>query len=410
MTNYLKRLADQQLERALTRAGAVVIEGPKACGKTKTSLQRAASVVEVDTDPNVEQLMTTNPQLILDGATPRLFDEWHLQPTLWNLIRRRVDQERRKGLFILTGSAAPSADLARHSGAGRFARVRMHTMTLLETGHSSAQVSLNDLVGGCDAEAAESELGLPDLVERLARGGWPGFIGEPLDAAIEGVRDYVTSLVEVDVPQGVQVAHDPLRMRRLLVALARGTATEMTVSTLATDAQLSRDAVREYVSSLTRVFALDDQPAWSSHLRSKARLRQEGKRHLADPSLAVAALNATPDMLMRDLRYTGQLFESQVIHDLRVYSGQMVSHARDTTGAKVDAIIEYPQGPVLLVEVKLGWHPQVIDQAAESLTRFADKIDPSHHPNIIRVIITGGGFAFRRPDGVQVVPLASLAP
>ncbi|WP_235827047.1 ATP-binding protein [Actinomyces culturomici] len=408
MADYRSRIADDQLRRALARAGAVVIEGPKACGKTETALQCAQSVVEVDTDPNVAQLMMTAPELILDGENPRLFDEWHLQPALWNLVRRRVDREKTKGLFILTGSAAPSADLARHSGAGRFARVRMSTMSLAETGHSTGAVSLANIVAGSDVSAGDPGVTLPELLDRLTCGGWPGFLNESTDAVLEGVRDYLTSLVEVDLPMGMEIGHDPVRVRRLLVALARGVATETSIATLVADTGLARETVVSYLSSLMRVFAIEDQPAWSSHLRSKASLRKEGKRHLADPSLAVAALRADPRSLLRDLRYAGQLFESQVVHDLRVYSAQLVSHARDSAGAEVDAVIEYPGGPLLLIEIKLGWHEEVLDAAAASLTRFAAKIDPKLHPDVIRLVITGGGYAFTRTDGVRVVPLTAL--
>ncbi len=407
---YLSRQADSDLEAALRRAGAVVIEGPKACGKTATALQVAASTVEVDTDPNVEQVMATVPHLLLEGPTPRLFDEWHLQPLLWNLIRRRVDEVQGKGLFILTGSAAPSADLARHSGAGRFARVRMRTMSLHESGHSGGTVRLRDLVAGETIEAGEPDLPFEQLIQRLATGGWPGFLEDALDDKLLGVRDYLQSLVEVDLRSVSEVSHDPARIRRLLRALARGVATEMNLSTLAADADLSRDAARAYLGVLARVFAIEDQPAWSSHLRSKATLRQEPKRQLADPSLAVAALETGPEALMRNLAYTGQLFESQVVHDLRVYSGQTVTHARDTTGAEVDAIVEYQNGVLLLVEAKLGWQAEMIDQAAASLDRFAAKVDPERHPDVHRVVITGGGYSYRRPDGICVVALSSLAP
>lgn len=407
---YRKRIADHELRAALRRAGAVVIEGPKACGKTETALQVAASTVAVDTDPSVDQVMATVPELLLEGPTPRLFDEWHLQPRLWNLVRRRVDQEHDKGLFILTGSAAPRADLARHSGAGRFARVRMDTMSFAESGDSTGAVRLADVVAGEQIAAAEPELDLAGLVARMARGGWPGYLeASPADAVL-GVRDYLTSLVDVELRELGDAVHDPVRVRRLVRALARGVATEMTLTALATDADLSRDAVRAYLATLARVFATQDQLAWSSHLRSRAILRKEPKRHLADPSLAVAALDADPDVLMRDLAYAGQLFESQVVHDLRVYAGRPVMHARDSTGAEVDAVVECAGGVLLLVEAKLGWRADTVDKAAESLARFAAKVDPEHHPTVRRVVITGGGYSYVRPDGTYVVAFASLAP
>lgn len=405
---YLKRQADNDLGDALRRAGAVVVEGPKACGKTATAQQVAASTVEVDTDPNVAQLMATIPHRLLEGPTPRLFDEWHVQPGLWNLIRRRVDELQAKGQFILTGSAAPSADLARHSGAGRFARVRMRTMSLHESGHSTGAVRLKDLVDGSPVDAGEPDLAFEDLIERMATGGWPGFLQNLASDRLLDVRDYLTSLVEVDLLS--EVTHDPVRVRRLMQALARGVATEMNLKTLATDADLSRTATSDYLQSLARIFATEDQPAWPSRLRSHAMLRKEPKRHLADPSLAVAALQASPDSLMRNLEYAGQLFESQVVHDLLIYSGQTVCHARDNTGAEVDAVIEFPHGVLVLVEVKLGWTAEVVDQAAASLARFAAKVDAHRHPHVRRVVITGGGYSFQRTDGTYVVALAALQP
>ena len=405
---YRARQADEELRAALRRAGAAVVEGPKACGKTETALQVAASSVEVDTDPNVPRLMETVPHLVLDGPTPRLLDEWHLEPRLWNLVRRRVDETHTKGQFILTGSAAPSADLGRHSGAGRFARVRMRTMSLEESGHSTAAVRWRDLVAGDAIEAGEPALPFEGLIERLATGGWPGFLDDRPSDVVAGVRDYLDSLVDVDLRAVSDVAHDPVRIRRLLRALARVVGTEINVSTLAADAELSRDATRDYLTVLARVFAIEDQPAWSSHLRSRAMLRREPKRHLADPSLAVAALQARPDSLMRDLAYAGQLFESQVVHDLRVYSGRTVMHARDSVGAEVDAVVEENDGVLVIVEAKLGWQGDVVDRAADSLARFAAKVDPSLHPTVRRVIITGGGYSYRRPDGTAVVALISL--
>jgi len=407
---YLQRQADVDLRMALRRAGAVVVEGPKACGKTATAMQVAASTVAIDTDPNVAQLMGTVPHVLLEGATPRLFDEWHLQPQLWNLVRRHVDEVQDKGLFILTGSAAPSADLARHSGAGRFARVRMRTMSLHESGHSSGRVSVASLMRGQDVEATESPLPFEELIQRLATGGWPGFLRNTLDDRLLNVRDYLKSLIDVDVHSVSDVAHDPVRIRRLFLALARGVATEMNLSTLSKDADLSRDATRGYLGVLTQLFALEDQPAWSSHLRSKATLRKEPKRHLADPSLAVAALESGPNALMRDLAYAGQLFESQVVHDLRVYSGQEVYHARDSSGVEVDALVETGDGTVMIVEAKLGWNQDIVDGAVASLDRFASKIDRNRHPLVRRVVITGGGYSYQRPDGAYVVALATLAP
>lgn len=263
-------------------------------------------------------------------------------------------------------------------------------MTFAETGHSSRTLSLSYIVAGHKFSAGKAALRLREILERLAQGGWPGFLDETTPAVLEGLRDYLSSLVEVELATGIGTGHDPVWGRRFFVALARGGSAEISISPLASDAGVTRETVSSYPAALTRVFAIEDQPAWLSHLRSKAALRKEGKRHLADPSLPVAALRTDPQRLVRDLRYAGRLFESQAVHDLGVYSGQLVSHARDCAGAEVDAVIEYPGGPLLLIEIKLGFYEDVIEAASASLARLAAKIDPALHPDVVRLIITGG--------------------
>lgn len=263
-------------------------------------------------------------------------------------------------------------------------------MTFAETGHSSRTLSLSDIVAGHKFSAGKAALRLHEILERLAQGGWPGFLDETTRRSSRGLRDYLTSLVEVDLPTGIGTGHELVWVRRLFVALARGISAEISISPLTSDAGVTRETVSSYLAALTRVFAIEDQSASLSHLRSKAALRTEGKRHLADPSLPVAALRTDPQSLSCDLRYAGQLFESQEAHDLRVYSEQLVSHARDSAGAEVDAVMEYPGGPLLLVEIKLGFYEDVIEAASASLARLAAKIDPALHPDVVRLIITGG--------------------
>lgn len=408
---YIDRIADGELDSALGRSGAVLIEGPKACGKTATASRRAASVVRIDVDPTVPGQVAVDPSLVLEGQTPRLLDEWQVYPQLWNAVRRAVDDLPGRGHFILTGSTAPSADAVRHSGAGRFARLRMRTLSLFERGDSDGSSSLGSLLRGDAPRAAAASLGFDGLLAWIARGGWPGSVGLSDDDARASIRDYADTIATVDVDTAGK-ARDPRRVRRLMVALARSVATEVTISTLARDeASLSRDAVREYLDALSRIFVIEDQPAWSAHLRSSATLRQEPKRHFCDASLALSLVGGDAAALRSNLRYAGQLFESLVVHDLRVLSqplGGEVFHARDSAGREVDAIVQLPDGAWSAFEVKLGAGPEVVDAAAMALQAFAANVDHPHQPAL--TVITGTGASYRRADGVNVVAMSALAP
>ena len=407
---YTPRIADTELERALARAGAVLIEGPKACGKTATASRRAASIVHLDTNPTVPAQIAADPSLILEAKRPLLLDEWQIYPQLWNAVRRDVDASGRPGEFLLTGSTAPAADQVRHSGAGRFARLRMRTMTMSETGHSTAAVSLAQLLAGTPPRAAAAPLDFDALLGRIAKGGWPGMQQLDANATLASLRDYAQTLATLDISTA-GTKRDPNRVLRLMRSLARSTATEVTITTLARDeASLSRDAVREYLDALARIFIVEDQPAWSAHLRSSATLRQEPKRHLADPSLALALVGADAVALRRDLGFAGQLFESLVTHDLRVYSqplGGEVYHARDSSGREIDAVIQLPSGAWAGFEVKLGSTAETVDAAAKSLLNFASNVDGD---DATLTVITGTGPSYRRPDGVNVVAIGTLGP
>jgi predicted AAA+ superfamily ATPase len=408
---YIERLADAQLADGLERAGAVLIEGPKACGKTATASRQAASILHVDSDPAVAAQVAVDPALALEGPKPRLLDEWQLQQSLWNAVRREVDDSGERGQFILAGSTAPAANAVRHSGAGRFARLRMRTMSLFESGESEGTVSLAALLEGDAPRSAGSRLDFDSLLARIARGGWPGQVGLPDRAALAGIRDYATTVATVDIDSAGKL-RDPARVLRLMRALARSTSTEVTVSTLARDeASLSRDAVREYLDALSRIFIIEDQPAWSAHLRSSATLRQEPKRHFADPSLALALVGADAAGLRRDLAYAGQLFESFVVHELRVLAQPLdgeVFHARDSAGREVDAIVQLPSGQWAGFEVKLGTSPETVDRAADSLRAFTKNIEGAQDP--VLTVVTGTGPSYRRADGVNVVAVSALAP
>lgn len=408
--DYAPRVVDGELLSALRRAGAVLVEGPRACGKTETALQVARSSVRLDRDPSIVDLIGIDPTLVLDGAVPRLFDEWQVAPELWNIVRGEVDARREKGQFILTGSTAPVADAVRHTGAGRFARLRMRTMTLVETGHSTNDVSFSDIMAGRTPRAADANLEYRQLVERIVVGGWPGFQDLTAPEVSQNLRDYLNTVAEIDLFATDGVRRDPIRVRRLFAALARSTATEVSLSTLAKDeTSLSRDAVRDYMMALERVFITEDQPAWSTHLRSSATLRQGPKRHFVDPSLATAALGAGVDALLRDPRFTGQLFESLVVQHLRVFAqplGGVVTHARDSYGRELDGVVTLPDGSWAGFEIKLGHNKEIIDAAAAGLLNFADQV-AGPDPSSLTVIVSSGP-SYRRRDGVNVVAIGAL--
>ncbi len=414
---YQPRIVDHELGARLSAVGAVVIEGPRACGKTATARQVAASEVLLDVDANARAAIAVDPALVLDGPTPRLLDEWQIEPAIWNYVRRAIDDRSYPGQFILTGSAVPPDDITRHTGAGRIARLRMRPMSLFETGRSAGSVSLSELLEGSVSPGADPGLTVADVAEEIALGGWPGLRGRGVPDVLLAVRDYLEEIARVDVGRVDGIHRDPGRVRRLLSSLARNVATHASAATLARDTDgadgpLKDDTVREYIGALERLMVVEDQPAWAPHLRSKHRLRTAPKRHFVDPSLAVAALGATPDRLLGDLNLLGFLFESLVVRDLRVYAqaaDARVSQYRDSGGLEVDAIVETGDGRWMAFEVKLGQGQ--IDDAAASLTRFAERIDTtsSGNPALLGVIVATG-YGYRRKDGVAVIPIGALGP
>lgn len=403
--SYIARIADAQLEAALRRQGGVLIQGPKGCGKTETASRQAGSILNVETDPSVPLAMATDPRLLLDGEAPRLFDEWQLHPRLWDFARHEIDRRKAKGQFIFTGSTAPGVNATRHSGAGRFARLTMSTMTLFESGESDGSVSLRDVVAGKSPAFATPPLAFADLANRMCRGGLPYNMDLSLEDAIQNVRDYMQTVADVDIHTVGDVTRDSERVRRVLRSIARAVATELDLQTIATDVEVSRDTARDYLDALSRIFVSVDQPAWSTHLRTKATLRKSPKRHLADPSFAMAVLERGPHHLVQDPRYFGQLFESLVVHELRALTGKTVYHVRLNTKLEVDAVVSFDDVD-LLVEVKLGYTPEILDHAADTLKRFADQLEQE----TVLLIVTSGGPVHRRADGVIVAPIGALGP
>lgn len=414
---YLPRIVDAELDARLGAAGAVVIEGPKASGKTETARQRAASSVLLDVDENARRAATVDPSLVLDGPTPRLIDEWQVEPGLWNHVRWAVDDRGVPGQFVLTGSSVPADDVARHTGAGRFSFLRMRPMTLFETGHTNDAVSLGALLAGDPPRSDDPGLTVADLADRITSGGWPAQHDRRAARAARAARDYLEQVRQVDVSRVAGSRRDPARIERLLRSLARNTATEVAITVLAADAgggdgPLDRHTVAEYLNILDRLMVIEDQPAWAPHLRSRANLRSSPKRHFVDPSLAVAALGAGPERLLGDLNLLGLLFESLVIRDLRVLAQPLdgqVLHYRDNYGVEADAVVQLADGRWGAFEVKLG--AGLVDEGAEALLRFRDAIDTrkSGEPAVLGVI-AGTGFGYVRPDGIAVIPVGALAP
>ena len=416
---YHPRIVDAELAARLASTGAVVIEGPKACGKTMTARQAAASEVLLDVDEKARTAISIEPALVLDGATPRLIDEWQIEPAIWNHIRRTVDDRARPGQFILTGSAVPADDVTRHAGAGRLTRLRMRPMSLFETGHSNGAISVAALLDGVPARSPSTGPSLRDLAELVSVGGWPGHVALALGPtqAQRANRDYLAEVRRVDVARVDGARRDPEKIDRLLRSFARNVATHAAVSTLATDAggpdaALTDHTVQAYLAALERLMIIEEQPAWTPHLRSRARLRRKPKRHFVDPSLAVAALRATPDHLLEDLELFGFLFESLVVRDLRVYAQAAdaeVLQYRDNTGLEIDAIVQAADGRWAAFEIKLG--AGRVDDAARNLLKFAARVDTTalHAPATLAVIVPGG-YGYVRDDGVSVVPLTALGP
>jgi predicted AAA+ superfamily ATPase len=415
---YLPRIVDEELADLLQAVGGVVVEGPKACGKTETARRLAASEVRLDIDVNARATAAVEPSLLLAGATPRLLDEWQLQPSVWNHVRRAIDDRGRTGQFILTGSAVPADDITRHTGAGRIARLRMRPMTLLEAQLGSGAISLAALLAGAPPRSPDPGLAIPELARAIAVGGWPGLHSLAPRQALRAVRDYLDEIRRTDV-QRVEggIRRDPERVGRLLRSLARNVATPATLTTLASDAggadgPLKDDTVREYLDALGRLLIVEDQPAWAPHLRSRYALRNAPKRHFVDPSLAVAALRATPERLLEDIRLLGLLFESLVVRDLRVYAqacDAQVLHYRDSDGLEVDAIVQRADGTWGAFEIKLG--ATQAEEAAAVLQRFARRIDTDRcgEPAVLGVIV-GAGYGYRRKDGIAVIPIGALGP
>lgn len=413
---YFPRLIEGDLIEKMAASGAVLIKGPKSCGKTATAKQFAKSILEMDRDIQVPIIMATNPSMLLAGESPRLIDEWQIYPEIWNYVRHEVDDNIKKGQFILTGSANPNDDIKLHSGAGRLTVLEMDTLTWQELGFSSGVFKMSDLLQGVMIDVHEPGVSLDFIIDRLCIGGWPGLISANTKNALSMNRGYVDLLCEVDISRMLGVKRDPNKMRSLLRSIARNSATLVDNKTLEQDVktidknELSRNSIADYLDALLRLMVLYEQPAFNPHIRSSASLRKSPKRHLCDTSLAVAALGLDQDSLFKNIQYTGFLFESLVIHELNVYAkanDAMVFHYNDSYGNEVDAIVQKRNGEYAAFEIKLG--VGYIEEAASNLKKFADSIDSSKMelPKSLN-IVSGTSMSYRRSDGINVISIASL--
>lgn len=420
-TKYLPRILDAKIEEYLKVFGAVCIEGPKWCGKTWTSSYHCNSEIFMgDPAGNFQnrQLAEISPALVLEGETPRLIDEWQEVPPIWDAVRYQVDQSAEKGQFILTGSATPNHKGILHSGAGRIGKLRMRTMSLYESGDSSGKVSLESLCRGKIATALTGEVDLKNLIALIIRGGWPGAIQLPVEQAALLPTEYLNAVIDDDVFRIDGIRRNKTKLRLLLRSLARNETTTATNKTLKNDIKevddedIDIETVKEYLDLFERLFLTDNQPPFSAGIRSSVRVKQAVKRHFSDPSLACALLKVTPTSLLGDLETLGFLFEALCERDLKIYAesfGGSLYHYQDYHSREIDAVIELPDGQWCAFEIKLGANQ--IDAAAENLLLIQKEIaaDPKGKPPAVLCVLCGmSNAAYRRPDGVFVVPLTAL--
>ena len=420
-SDYKPRVIDAKVEKYLSAFGAVCIEGPKWCGKTWTSSQHSRSEIYIGDPANHfqnRQLAELSPDLVLEGAAPRLIDEWQEVPPLWDAVRYRVDQTPEKGRFILTGSATPNHKGILHSGAGRIARLRMRPMSLYESGDSGGQVSLEALCRGELTPVMSGDVDIRRLIALILRGGWPGSLGLPLEQAMLLPAEYLDAVIEDDVYRIDGVKRDTQKMRLLLRSLARNESTTATNRTLmrdikaADDEDIDSSTVAAYLDIFKRLFLTDDQPPFSVGMRSSVRVKQAEKRHLSDPSLACTLLKATPASLLGDLETLGFLFEALCERDLRIYAdsfGAALYHYQNYKNQEIDAVIELADGQWCAFEIKLGANQ--IDAAAADLLELQRQMEasPGDRPPAVLCVLCGmANAAYRRPDGVFVVPITAL--
>ena len=424
MEKYKQRVADLLLERKLAGKGAVLVVGPKWCGKTTTAKKQSKSLLDLSKKLILDQslqMMDINPESLLVGDTPRLIDEWQQIPALWDVVRTEVDERNEFGQFVLTGSAVlPKAEETLHSGTGRIGRLKMRPMSLFESGESTGEVSLADLFNKADIPVIQHGKSLEEMAFLTCRGGWPQATFLQGDIALDQAEDYVESLLNVDMHRVDKVQRSSERMRYIMRSYARHQGAQCPISMiredlLGSDGQsISDDTITSYLGVLNSLYVIEDMPAWNPNLRSKAAIRTSATRYYIDPSIATAALGIAPKDLINDLRTFGFMFETMAVRDIRVYADALkakVYHFRDSNGLECDTVIHRRDGSYGLVEIKLGG-PNNIEQAVTNLQNLANSIDTEKMaaPSFMMVLTAVGPYAYRRKDGVYVVPLACLKP
>lgn len=427
--NYRSRIADKLLNDKLESKGAVLIRGPKWCGKTTTAEQAANSILYMSQPSSRKsnlELAEIDPGVLLMGATPRLIDEWQIAPQLWDAVRFEVDHRHKVGQFILTGSAVPVNEDARdngamrHTGTGRFAIIDMLPMSLFESGDSSGEVSLGELFQAPEIIRGANQLSLQDIAYLICRGGWPYSIATELSrkAALSQAFDYLDLVVEEDISRVDGVARNASRARQILRSYARFQGAQTPVSMICDDIRsnetdsLSDDSISSYLNALRQIYVIKDLPAWNPNLSSRAAIRTTDTRYFSDSSIAAAALRIGPEDLMKSLTYFGLIFETMCVRDLRVYSQALdgdVYHYRDSNGLECDTVVHLRNGKYALIEIKLGGE-KLINEGAENLHKLSSIIDKSKmgEPSFKMILTAVGDYAYRRQDGIYIVPIGCL--
>lgn len=424
INDYKPRVIDRLLSRKLRGKGAVLIEGAKWCGKTSTGERHAKSVIYMSDPTRREQyriFVDSDPTVILDGDTPRLIDEWQQTPKLWDMVRFEVDHRQGMGQFILTGSAVPAQlEELHHTGTGRIAGLLMRPMSLWESGDSNGSISLKDLFSAPASIAAENSNNLQRIAYLICRGGWPqaALLDSDEEVALDQAIDYYDAVVNADIQRVDGVERNPERVKRLMKSCARSQGTQTSLAEIRNDmmandqSSLDEKTVSSYLDALRKIFVIEDMPAWNPSLRSKTSIRMADTRYFVDPSIATAALSIGPNDLMNDLNTFGLFFETLCVRDLRVFAQALdggVYHYRDKNGLECDTVVHLRNGSYGLIEIKTGGD-RLIEEGAESLKKLAHKIDTGKmkSPSFLMILTAAGNFAYRREDGVYVVPIGCL--
>ena len=422
MKDYKKRIADRILKNKLEGKGAILIEGPKWCGKTTTAEQLASSVLYMDDPQRKNQnimMSEINPGRLLQGSTPRLIDEWQLAPKLWDAIRFEVDHRKELGQFILTGSAVPpDTQEITHSGTGRFSWFTMRPMSVYESGESTGEVSLRELFNSPETIDGESDVDIEKLAFMVCRGGWPQSLELKYNVALQQAFDYYDAVVNWDINRADGVRKNKERVKRLMRSYARNQGSQVSISTIRQDiivndeSNISEDTVSAYLNALRKIFVIEDMPAWNPNLRSKTAIRTSDTRYFIDPSIATASLGIGPQDLINDLKTFGLMFETLCVRDLRVYAEALdgnVYHYRDKENLECDAVVHLRNGTYGLIEIKLGGN-KLIEEGAANLKTLNSKLDTEKmkSPSFLMILVGTGDFAYRRDDGIYVVPVGCL--